>query len=149
MEKDEAKEHFHGFQSRYLKWNPLLIQPRVYSTKNEKIHLDFLPIHPEDVSENWIKRYYYRSILTIFYTDYRTLLIPYFNQVFIDEEGQPYFEECFCNIIHKKDWLRLIDRISKELLLKSEDEQLFYRTIIEWIQLALLHTETIIVDGTM
>ena len=146
---------YHGFLPLNSQKTSIRLSPQLYTTKDEKIHLDFLPLRPGCKEDpQWEDWNCYRSILTIGWPDCEQLLIPTLKQIFpvkdpTNGEVQEEFDLCFDNWIGKEDWERWILLVQDCLPSLSEKESAFLFSVLEWIETALTYTTVMVVESNL
>ncbi|MBC1569940.1 hypothetical protein HCJ20_13575 [Listeria sp. FSL L7-1425] len=127
---------------------------RCYSSLNESVVLDFMPCKEEDY--DFIYDFYEETnteFLRIHQTDYTKLLVPYLKQLFplidpITLELQPELDVCFDNLLSKKDWQKLLDILTFEVLPNAVNKEIpFYESFIFWNKEQLDYYDMIMVEG--
>ncbi|MBC1572577.1 hypothetical protein HCJ25_12985 [Listeria sp. FSL L7-1426] len=127
---------------------------RCYSSLNESVVLDFMPCKEEDY--DFIYDFYEETnteFLRIHQTDYIKLLVPYLKQLFplinpITLELQPELDVCFDNLLSKKDWQKLLDILTFEVLPNAVNKEIpFYESFIFWNKEQLDYYDMIMVEG--
>ncbi|MBC1545402.1 hypothetical protein [Listeria cossartiae] len=127
---------------------------RCYSSLNESVVLDFMPCKEEDY--DFIYDFYEETnteFLRIHQTDYTKLLVPYLKQLFplidpITLELQHELDVCFDNLLSKKDWQKLLDILTFEVLPNAVNKEIpFYESFIFWNKEQLDYYDMIMVEG--
>lgn len=128
---------------------------RCYSENREKIYLTFYPIQEKEYREYTFNNSD-RLCLVVFDTDYSKLLLEYLKKVYpfqnpITEELETKFDECFENLIDKKNWELILNHIKQGMVINKpvEKEIEFYLKFIEWIEDKLLTADFILVEGNL
>ena len=128
---------------------------RCYSETKEKICLSFYPLLENEYRE---EKYKLRDslCLIIYDTDYSELLLEYLKKVYpfqnpITEELETKFDECFENLIDKKNWELILNHIKQGMVINKpfKKEIGFYLKFIEWIEDKLLTADFILVEGNL
>lgn len=150
----EQQKELHGFFSEFGKENSIVISPRLYADKKEKICITFLSVKLTDRSLEWEDWNCYRSILQIYWEDFQKLVSIYFDRIFplkdpVSGEIQEAFDPCFDNWIGKVEFEQWIKYIEEDLPQKRQQEQKFLKQIIEWVTCALEHTDVIMIEGNL
>lgn len=145
----------HGFFLNGQTEAPLEIVPRLYAQAAEKICLTFSPLHPmAGDNPQWADWHSYRSVMVVYLSDYRALLLPYITRLFplqdpINGAWQETFDECFDNWLDRAHWQQFFALIKPDILNKPNAEQAFYQQVIQWLTSALHYTDIIVVEGNI
>lgn len=130
---------------------------RCYSKTDEKICLQFFPYKNTGKNIRW-EEWHSKNQLTVYFTDYRQLLIEYICEIYPIKEPRnneiiQSFDECFDNWIGKDDWKKILERIKKKVNENnnrpSKIEKEFYENFMEWIEKELEWADIIIVEGNL
>ena len=146
---------YHGFLPLNSQKTSIRLSPQLYTTKDEKIHLDFLPLRPGCKEDpQWEDWNCYHSILSIGWPDCQLLLIPILEQIFpvmdpTNGDEQEEFDSCFSNWIGKADWERWILLVRENLTNLTSEEAEFLRSILGWLETALNYTDVIVVESNL
>lgn len=65
-----------------------------------------------------------------------------------EAEAEDFFDVCFSTWLGEKDWRRFISEIENDFDIFTDEEKIFYKTLITWINTTLAHTSMIVVEGT-
>ena len=146
---------YHGFLPLNSQKTSIRLSPQLYTTKDEKIHLDFLPLRPGCKEDpQWEDWNCYHSILSIGWPGCQLLLIPILEQIFpvmdpTNGDVQEEFDSCFSNWIGKADWERWILLVRENLTNLTSEEAEFLRSILGWLETALNYTDVIVVESNL
>ena len=125
-----------------------------YGKPQEKICLHFFPCKNSGENITW-EEWHIAEPLVVYISDYRPLLLPYFNKVFplIDPANgkmQESFDECWDNWIGFNDWNRITDLIKKDIpFMQNEQEITFFHVFLTWIEKQWERFDIIVVDGNL
>ncbi len=150
----EQQKELHGFFSEFGKGDSILISPRLYADRKEKICITFLPLKRTECHLKWEDWHCYRSVLRIDWEDYQKLFSIYFDRVFplknpVSGAIQEAFDPCFDNWIGKAELEQWIRDIKEDLPQKNQKEQELLEQVIGWVTCALEHTDVIVVEGNL
>ena len=89
----------------------------------------------------------------IYHQDYG-LFVDYFSKIYpiadaFDGTLKQEFDVCFDNWIGKRDWLRIIFEIEKDLNRFFDRESDLITAFLAWLKEALKHTSIIVVEGNL
>ena len=134
----EAAFHWTGYQRHGRKGGYSMVL-KCFSSPDETTTLTFYPCNADTGPEGWYDTC--ADTLTVFWTDYMKLLLPYLQHV------HPGFDACRDNRMDREQWSNLIQEMERDMgNIRFDDTAFdFYIGFAGWITKALSEHEAIVV----